>query len=118
RRAFVTIEFASDHAHISRIAREGHIRNLCLKQGLITWPGALVLRGQIYPKLRHLQSSTVACEITRVEFLMHNACRCRHPLHIAWTDFATGASRITMFQLALIGNRDRFEAAMRVRRHP
>src|SRR5262249_35821373 len=74
----------------------------------------LVLRGQVDPELRHFHRAAALRERLRMELLVHQAGCGRHPLDVAGTDPATVARGVAMLDLALVDDRHRFEAAMRM----
>ena len=53
-------------------------------------------------------------ELVRVKLLVNDASRCRHPLHIAGPDHVVVAYRVAVLNLALEGDGDGLEPAVRV----
>ena len=56
----------------------------------------------------------LAGELARVELLVHDAGRRRHPLHVARADLAAGAGGVAVLDLALVDDGDGLEAAVRM----
>jgi len=82
--------------------------------GLIAGRAHLVGGWQVHPELDHAEQSTGFAVAGRVELLMKDAARCRHPLHVPGADDAAATGGIPMADFAVIDDRHGLEAAMGV----
>ena len=79
-------ELACDHAHGSLAVRQADGGNIAIQDGLIMRRRHLVFRGQIHPKLHHLEHAAAPRELAAMKLFMHDAGSRGHPLHIARAD--------------------------------
>ena len=71
-----------------------------------------MLGGEVKPELRHLERAARLLEIRGVEFLVDDAARGGHPLHVAGADDVAVSARVAVLHLALEGDGDGLEGVM------